>query len=154
MEKEYPGMKFSKAQLGRVFVIRLENGEIIHEEIERFARDHGIRAGALIAVGGGDAGSRLIVGPENSHARPVHPLEHILTSVHEVAGTGTLFPDEDGTPVLHMHMACGHNEKTVTGCIRSGVRVWQILEIVLFELTGCSGQRRLDEESGFKLLKP
>ncbi|MBN2426878.1 MAG: DNA-binding protein [Deltaproteobacteria bacterium] len=147
-------MKYSKAQLGRVFVIRLENGEIVHEEIERFAQDQGIEAATLIAVGGGDAGSRLIVGPENEDARPLNPMEHILTGVHEIAGTGTLFPDEEGRPILHMHMACGRNANTVTGCIRSGVKVWHILEIILFELTGSLSKRVLEKETGFKLLDP
>jgi len=147
-------MKYSQAQQGRVFVIRLENGEIVHEEIERFAREQGIQAATLIAVGGVDKGSRLIVGPEDGEARPVNPMEHILADVHEIAGTGTLFPDEQGRPMLHMHMACGRNENTVTGCIRSGVKVWHVLEIILFELAGCSGKRMLEKETGFKLLIP
>ena len=32
-------MKFSSAQPGRVFVLRLEDGEIVHECLERFAAD-------------------------------------------------------------------------------------------------------------------
>ena len=43
-------MKFSSAQLGRVFVLRLEDGEIVHECIERFAAEHGI-ARAVLSVG-------------------------------------------------------------------------------------------------------
>ena len=147
-------MKYSEAQLGRVFVIRLENGETVHEEIERFAEKHSISAATLIAVGGVDDGSRLIVGPEDGAARPVSPMEHLLADVHEIAGTGTLFPDEEGRPMLHMHMACGRNESTVTGCIRNGVKVWHVLEIILFELAGSSGKRVLEKETGFKLLIP
>lgn len=147
-------MKYSEAQLGRIFVIRLENGETVHEEIEKFAREHSITAATLVAVGGADAGSRLIVGPRDGKARPVNPLEHILEDVHEIAGTGTLFPDEEGHPILHMHMACGREESTVTGCIRNGVKVWHILEIILFELTGNTGRRVLEKETGFKLLSP
>ena len=147
-------MKYSQAQPGRVFVIRLENGETVHEKIEKFAEEHAITAATLIAVGGVDEGSRLIVGPEDGEARPVSPMEHILADVHEIAGTGTIFPDEEGRPMLHMHMACGRNESTVTGCIRNGVKVWHILEVVLFELVGSSGKRVLEKETGFKLLSP
>ena len=43
-------MKFSEARQGRVFVIRLEDGEIIHETIERFAGEQGIKAAALILL--------------------------------------------------------------------------------------------------------
>lgn len=30
-------MKYSEARPGRIFVLRLEDGEIVHEVIERFA---------------------------------------------------------------------------------------------------------------------
>jgi len=147
-------MKYAEAQQGRIFVIRLEDGEIVHEEIEGFARRHSITAAALIAVGAADGGSRLVVGPEAGDARPVHPLELVLDNVHEIAGTGTLFPDEDGHPVLHMHMACGRQGGAVTGCIRSGVRVWQVMEFVLIELTGITGRRVSQSDLGFQLLVP
>jgi predicted DNA-binding protein with PD1-like motif len=31
-------MKYSEAKQGRVFVMRLEDGDIVHDEIERFFR--------------------------------------------------------------------------------------------------------------------
>ena len=54
-------MKYSEAKQGRTFVLRLEDGEILHECVEKFAREKGVSSGAVIAVGGADAGSRLIV---------------------------------------------------------------------------------------------
>jgi predicted DNA-binding protein with PD1-like motif len=146
-------MKFSQAKQGRVFVIRLEDGDIVHEELERFAREQSIRAASLIAVGGADTGSRLIVGPEKARAAPIRPLEHVLENVHEISGVGTIFPDEADHPVLHMHMACGRNGKTVTGCIRSGVKTWQVMEIILLELVDTQGVRVPDPATGFKLLE-
>jgi len=147
-------MQYSQAKQGRIFVIRLEDGETVHEEIEKFARDKAIQAAALIVVGGAAQGSRLVVGPERGEERPINPMMHILGDVHEVAGTGTLFPDEKGNPTLHMHMACGRENDTVTGCIRTGVKVWQIMEVILFELSDTTGRRILDTDLGFKLLKP
>jgi predicted DNA-binding protein with PD1-like motif len=81
-------------------------------------------------------------------------MEHILEDVHEVAGTGTLFPDDQGNPILHMHMACGRKSSTVTGCIRTGVKVWHVMEVILFELIDTTGRRLVDPETGFKLLIP
>ena len=147
-------MKFSEAKQGRVFVIRLEDGEILHEEIEKFAAEHSIKAAGLIALGGANQGSNLVVGPREADQRPVDPMGCVLPDVREAAGVGTLFPDEDGNPLLHMHMACGRNQDTVTGCVRSGVKVWQIMEIVLFELVGTDAGRVFDAELGFKLLEP
>jgi len=81
-------------------------------------------------------------------------MERVLDNVHEVAGTGTLFPDADGRPVLHMHMACGRQDQTTTGCVRAGVKVWQILEIILLELVDTPAQRLPDPDLGFVLLDP
>ncbi len=148
-------MKFSQAKQGRVFVIRLEDGDIVHEEIERFASEKDIKAAALIIVGGADKGSRFVVGPEKGRiSSPVVPMEQTLEDVYEVAGTGTLFPDEKGNPILHMHMPCGRKTATVTGCVRRGVKVWHIMEIILFELIDTTGLRVFDHGLGFNLLEP
>ncbi len=147
-------MKYSQAKQGRIFVIRLEDGEIVHEVIEGFAREHSIKAAAMIALGGADKDSKLVVGPEHGRVNPVQPMEHILDNVHEITGTGTIFPDESNRPVLHMHLACGRNDSTTTGCVRTGVRVWHIMEIVLFELLDTTAIRALDSQTGFSLLNP
>ena len=147
-------MRYSEAQQGRTFVIRLDDGDIVHEEIERFAREKGITAAALIILGGADAGSTLVVGPEKARVSPVVPMEHDLSDVHEVAGTGTIFPDDEGNPILHMHMACGRKTSTVTGCIREGIRVWHVMEVILFELVDTTAARAFESASGFKLLTP
>ena len=81
-------------------------------------------------------------------------MEHLLKNVHEIAGTGTLFRDDTGKPVLHMHIACGREDKTVTGCVRSGVRTWHVMEVILIELLNCSATRKTDTATGFKLLEP
>ncbi|MCK9274366.1 MAG: DNA-binding protein [Syntrophales bacterium] len=147
-------MKYSQARQGRIFVIRLEDGDIIHEEIERLARMEKIPAAAVIILGGADRNSRLIVGPENGRAPAIVPMETILENVSEIAGTGTIFPDEGGDPILHMHIACGRENATVTGCVRNGVKVWQVMEAVLFEIIESTGVRLHDPATGFKLLNP
>lgn len=147
-------MKHSQAKPGRIFVIRLEDGDIVHEAIERFAREESIEAASLIVLGGADQGSTLVVGPERGCTIPPVPMEHVLDNVHEVAGVGTLFPDGEGRPALHMHIACGRTASTITGCVRRGVRVWQVMEIVLFELIDSTAVRRLDPKTGFALLHP
>ena len=147
-------MKFSTATPGRIFILRLEDGEILHETVEAFAAQQGIRAAACIVLGGADEGSKLVVGPEKARVLPVTPMEHILTGTCEATGVGTVFPDADGKPVLHMHIACGREGSTVTGCVRRGVKVWHVMEVVLWELTGTGGKRGLDPATGFELLKP
>ncbi len=147
-------MKYSEVRQGRVFVLRLENGEILHDVVEKFAKDKRINAASLIAVGGADKGSKLIVGPDDGEASPVVPLEHVLDDVNEIAGVGTLFPDEKGNPILHMHVAAGREGGSTTGCVRSGVKVWHVVEVIIYELTGSKAKRKYDKATGFKLLEP
>ncbi len=146
-------MKYSECKPGRIFVICLENGDVVHQEIEQFARNQSIKAASLIIIGGADKGSKLIVGPETRTAKPVSPMSIVLENVHEIVGAGTIFPDQKGNPVLHMHMACGRNSSSLTGCIRSGVKVWHTMEVILFELLESEGRRVFDSETGFTLLK-
>jgi predicted DNA-binding protein with PD1-like motif len=147
-------MKYSQAHPGRIFILRLEDGEILHETIEAFAREHSITAAAVIAVGGADEGSKLVVGPEEGRSKPVIPMEHVLDNVHEIAGVGTIFPDKAGKPVLHMHIAGGRKDRAVTGCVRRGVKVWQVLEVIISELVDTRAHRAFDENTGFELLEP
>ncbi len=147
-------MKYSEASPGRIFIVRLEDGELLHETIECFAGEKKIRSAALIVLGGADTDSKLVVGPKEGRAEKISPLHFILDHVHEIAGTGTIFPNEKGEPVLHMHIACGRNRSTVTGCVREGVKVWHVMEVILFELTGSSAVRARDPETGFELLQP
>jgi predicted DNA-binding protein with PD1-like motif len=147
-------VKYAQATHGRVFVVRLEDGEILHEKIEEFAAEMGVGAAALVAVGGADKGSTLVVGPEKGRALPVVPMERVLGGVHEIAGAGTIFPDENGKPVLHMHAACGRRDTAIAGCVRRGVKVWRTVEVVIFEIACPSARRVYDEAVGFSMLEP
>ncbi len=148
-------MKFSPARPGRVFILRLEHGDIIHECLERFAAAQGITHAALTLHGGADAGSTLVAGPRDGQSPPpIQPLTATLADVHEVVGNGTIFPDGNGVPVLHVHLACGRGEHAVAGCIRTGVKVWHVLEVVLVELRDSTARRRHDPATGFALLDP
>ena len=65
VSQEVATTKYSQAIPGRIFVIRLEDGDTVHETIESFARKHAIGAATLVIPGGADKGSRLVVGPED-----------------------------------------------------------------------------------------
>ncbi len=147
-------MKYSMVKLGKIYIIRLEDGEIIHEEIEKFAKKKGIKAGSIQVVGGIDKGSILIVGPKKSRAEKIEPMEHVLEDAHEVTGTGTIFPDSRGDPILHLHISCGRKTNTITGCVRRGVKVWYVLEVVVQEFKNKTAKRLLDNNTGFELLEP
>lgn len=147
-------MKYSEAKQGRVFIIRLEDGDLLHRSLEEFAAKQGIQTAYFTVLGGADKNSRLITGPENGRELPLVPMQTELREVHEVVGTGTLFPDDTGQLIVHCHIACGRNEETITGCVRMGVKTWHVLEVILVELLDCSARRLVDVATGFKLMIP
>jgi len=147
-------MKYTSGKIGRVFVVRLEDGDILHGCIEKLALNEKIKAAGVIAVGGADTGSRLVTGPEKGRSKEIIPMEYMLRNVHEATGTGTIFPDKTGKPILHMHLACGRKNKTKTGCVRTGVKIWHVCEILIYEILGVKSRRKKDLVTGFELLEP
>jgi predicted DNA-binding protein with PD1-like motif len=147
-------MKYSEARQGRIFVVRLEDGDVVHECLEALAHGENVRAASITILGGLGEGSRLVVGPKETKALPIEPMSRSVTDVREVVGAGTLFPDEKGNPIVHLHMACGRDDTTLTGCVRLGVRVWHVMEAIVVELLETQAIRRLEHATGFELLQP
>ena len=146
-------MKASEGRLGRVFVIRLEDGDVVPGCIERFAAEHGISVAHVIMVGG-IGGGQMVVGPRRSDEMPPEPMLLPVDGAHEVAAVGVLAPGEDGQPVLHMHAALGRAGGTLTGCVRPGVTTWLVGEVILYEILDVQARRVQDDACGFALLQP
>jgi len=146
-------MQYSEGSVGRVFVLRLEDGDLLPEVIEDFAGDHELASAMVLYVGGAQDRSRLVVGPEEGHGDAIIPMIHTLQGIQEVLAVGTLFPDEAGKPILHMHAATGRGGDATVGCTRAGVEVWLVGEVVLLEILGAGGQRKKTPGSEFKLLE-
>ena len=146
-------MRSSEGQVGRVFVIRLEDGDTVPDCIERFAEENGVTLGHAILVGG-IGGGEVVVGPRKSDEMPPEPMLLPVDGAHEVAGVGVLAPGGDGRPVLHIHAALGRSGRTMTGCLRPGVSTWVVGEVILYEITGAKAARVMDEATGFELLEP
>jgi predicted DNA-binding protein with PD1-like motif len=146
-------MKHSQAQLGRLFVIRLEDGDTLPDSLEAFARQNGVQRGVCVLVGGAGPG-KLVVGPEDGTATPPNPMLQLIEDVHEIAGVGTIFTDESGKPVLHMHAALGRKDTAKAGCVRKGLDIWKVGEVVLLEMLKNESRRVKDPATGFELLEP
>ena len=146
-------MKYSEGNLGRVFIIRLEDGEVKPACIEQFAADHQITHGQVIMVGGIGSG-QVVSGPRYSDVNPPDAMLLPIDGAHELVGVGVLAPDADGKPVLHIHAALGRAGQSMTGCLRTGVKTWLVGEVILYEICGARAIRKLDTKSGFVLLEP
>jgi uncharacterized protein len=145
-------MQYSEGKIGRVFVLRLEEGERLPDAIESFARDHGIQNAMVTFLGGAAGGSRLVVGPEENRGNDIVPMVRTLNGIQEVLAVGTIFPTESGDPHLHMHAATGREGSATVGCTRAGVEVWLVGEVILLEILGADAIRKQDPRSGLQLL--
>jgi predicted DNA-binding protein with PD1-like motif len=146
-------MKACEGRIGRVFVIRLEDGDMVPECIERFAGENGVSVGQAILVGGIGRGD-VVVGPRRSEGIPPEPMLLPIDGAHEVVGVGVLAPGEDDKPALHIHAALGRAGQTMTGCLRRGVTTWLVGEVILYEILGAKVVRIQNKKSGFELLEP
>jgi predicted DNA-binding protein with PD1-like motif len=146
-------MQFTEAKLGRIFVLRLHDGDHLPDVLESFAAQNKISQALCFFIGGAKEDSRVVVGPKNGEAVPPEPIVTRLRGVHEACGVGTILADTEGKPKLHMHASFGRGDATITGCVRMGVDVWRIGEVVVFELTGAAAKRATDKETGFEFLE-
>ena len=144
-------MKACQGQIGRVFVIRLEDGDVVPACIEQFAAEQAISVGQVALIGG-IGGGEVVVGPRRSDEMPPEPMLLPLDGAHEVCGVGIIAPGEDSQPVLHIHAALGRSGKTTTGCLRPGVTTWVVGEAIIYEILGADVSRVADEATGFALL--
>ncbi len=146
-------MDYTEAKLARIFILRLHHNERLHEVIEKFASQKQIESALCFFLGGAQDKSKVVVGPKDGNAMPPQPMFTLLKGVHEGYGVGTIFTDEEGKPKLHMHAGFGRNDNTVIGCVRMGVDVWQIGEVVILELAGGASKRVKNIETGFEFLE-
>lgn len=146
-------MKYSEAKLGRIFTLRLEHGDKIPPVIEKFAREKNILRGMCLLVGGVNKEGKLVTGPVDGSDPSPKPIHQLITDVHEIAGVGTIFPDEENNPKLHMHATLGREDKAYTGCIRPGLNIWLIGEVIILEILDEHTIRRKHPVAGFELLE-
>jgi len=141
----------AQGSVGRVFVLRLADGDVVPECIERFASEQRLLVGQVRLLGAFDEGAG-VAGPRDSNTVPRKPILLPVDGVHETIGVGLIAPDETGAPRLHMHGALGRAGSTLTGCLRAGEGTWLGAEAVITELLTDSVRRLPDAASGISLL--
>jgi len=144
-------MKGIEVGIGRVFVLRLEDGDRLPDCLELFARQQNIVTAQVFFIGGIGKGN-IVVGPRKTDEMPPEPVLLPFDKAHEVLGIGLLAPGEDGKSILHMHAAFGRGKNVMAGCIRPGIYTWLVGEVVIYELLNAMVKRTKDERSGFDLL--
>ena len=143
-------MKYTKGTIGRVFLIKFDDKDILLDQIDKLTRQERIKAATFIFLGALKEGD-LVTGPK----KPVIPPEPNwmpFKDAWEVLGIGTVFTNTKG-PQIHIHTAMGKKDKTLTGCVRKGTKVFLVIEAVLFELKGVKAAKDIDPSTGLNLLR-
>ncbi len=143
-------MQYSEGRLGRVFVIRLEDGEDLIESIQRFVAKKGVATGMIHFLGALKTG-HLITGPKEPTIPPGPPFVEDLDGAWETFGVATIYPGDGGEPMVHIHASAGHGDKALTGCLRERASTYLVVEAVVFEFLGLDARRCIDESTGLHL---
>ena len=141
-------MQYTEGQLGRIFVVRIDDGEDMLISLRQFIHDKGITAGSIIFLGALMNG-RMVTGPEEPVIPPV-PHFVMFEGGWEVFGVGTIYPGEGG-PHIHYHASVGRCGHALTGCLREKATTYLIVEAVIFEFTGLSARQEFDKKTQLHL---
>jgi predicted DNA-binding protein with PD1-like motif len=142
-------MDYRKGTIGRVFIVRFDEGDLFLEGLLKIISEEKITSGWFHVLGGLREAD-VVTGPRE----PVMPPEPVWSEVRgarETMGTGSIFWDGD-EPKIHLHAALGHHGDTLTACVRKGTKVYLLLEVVIFEIDGINASRPWYAEGGFNRL--
>jgi uncharacterized protein len=142
-------MQYSEGKIGRVFSIRMDDGEDLVEGIQRFVQEKGVESGIALFIGALKDG-RAVTGPEEAVIPPKPHFEG-YESAWEVFGMATIYQSEEG-PKLHIHASMGRGREALTGCIRNRGQIYLVIEAVLLEISGLDAKREFDEKMELFLL--
>ncbi len=143
-------MKYTQGIIGRVFLVKFENNDILIPDLSALARKEKIKAATLIFIGALRKGD-LVTGPKKP-VIPPEPNKLVFKDGWEVMGIGTLFTNSKG-PQIHIHASMGKKNKVLTGCVRGNSKVFLVIEAVILELKGVKAQKDIDPKTGLNLLK-
>jgi hypothetical protein len=143
-------MKYTKGTIGRVFLVKFENNDILISSLSSLAKRERIKAATLIFIGALREGD-LVTGPKKP-VIPPQPNQLVFKDGWEVMGIGTIFSNSK-KPQIHIHASLGKKNKVMTGCVRGNSKVFLVIEAIVLELKGVKAQKDIDPKTGLNLLK-
>jgi predicted DNA-binding protein with PD1-like motif len=143
-------MKYTKGSIGRIFVAKFEDYDILLDKLADLVRKEKIKAATMIFLGALKKGD-LVTGPKKP-VIPPEPNKVTFKDGWEVMGIGSIFTNRLG-PQIHIHSSMGKKTSVLTGCVRGKSKVFLVIEAFIFELKGLRATKEIDLETGLNLLK-
>ncbi|MDD1715761.1 MAG: DUF296 domain-containing protein [Methanolinea sp.] len=141
-------MQYAEGKTGRIFLLRIDHGEDLLVELEKFSREKEIRC-ATIQILGALREGKLVTGPEVPVLPPVPHFEEV-SGGWEILGIASLFWGDQG-PQIHLHTAIGRGKQALTGCLRVRGEVYLVIEAIITEILGIDARRIHDPGTGLSL---
>jgi predicted DNA-binding protein with PD1-like motif len=132
----------------RIYAVVLETGEEVVASLTRFAKEEGLDASQLTAIG---AFSRAVLGFFDFSLKDYKRIE-VDEQVELVSMLGDVAL-EDGQPKLHVHAVLGREDGTTRGGHLLEAFVRPTLEVVLTE-NPTYLRREFDAAAGLSLIRP
>lgn len=143
-------MQYTEAKLGRVFYLRVDDGEDLLGTLQNFVIEKKIAAGFIHILGALREG-RIVTGPRVP-ILPPDPLFDAYEGGWEVLGLATI-TQGTGQPHIHLHASVGRGREALTGCLREKATTYIIIEAVIIEFVDAI-LRRFDPVTGQSLPEP
>ncbi len=143
-------MKYTQGTLGRVFLLKFEDEDILIDKLSLFVTKERVKAATMIFIGALKKGD-LVTGPKKP-VIPPQPNKVSFKDGWEVMGIGTVFVNSKG-PQIHIHSSMGKKNKVLTGCLRGKSKVFLVIEAVVLELKGIKASKDIDPKTGLNLLR-
>ena len=143
-------MKYTKGSIGKIFVLKFENNDVLLDELSRFIKKERLKAAVMVFIGALREGL-LVTGPK----KPIIPPQANEVNFKdgwETLGIGTIFTNAKG-PQIHIHGSMGKKKDVLTGCVRGKSKVFLVIEAIVFELKGVKASKDIDPKTGLNLLR-
>ena len=137
---------FTQDKVGRIFILRLDQGDFVLESINELIERENIKNGEVVsAIGTLDYCTLHMV--MTTGYPPVEHFEKWEDKPLELASIDGIIAD--GVP--HLHTVISDHEKAYAGHLEPGCRVLYLAEIVIMELEG-DALTRIKNEKGINEL--
>ncbi len=143
-------MEYTSGKVGRIFVLKFGNGDILVDELKKFAAKEKLKAAVAVFLGALRKGT-LVTGPRKP-VIPPEPNKLQFDGGWETFGVATIFTNPSG-PQIHIHSAMGRKRRVLAGCVREKSSIFLVIEAVVFELKGVKASKEIDPRTGLNLLR-
>jgi uncharacterized protein len=139
--------KLVNSERQRTYVVVLDTGDEAVSSLASFAKDHGLSAARITAIG---AFSDAVLGYFDWETKAYRRIP-VREQVEVVSLVGDVALDPKGAPTLHAHAVLGRSDGTALGGHLLEARVRPTLEVVIDE-SPAHLRKRKDAETGLALI--